>query len=293
MRSKTIAYIMLILSMLIWGSLALFVNEIGYSSAEIVLARIVTGLAFLLIVYAFSKKKADQKIFVKQLPQMLISGAAMGLNWVALFASYRYVDASIATLCYYIQPVFVMLGSIVFFKQRLSVWRAVGMVSALCGMALVTTAVMGGSDPVRGVLLALASGALYAGVALSIKRLRDLSGLEITIGQLCGALIVILPYALISHQGAWRAPELREIACMAALGVLHTGCALYMYFSSIRHLSVQSVALLSYIDPLSALGFAALFLGDRLSARQWIGAALILGGALVGELVKSRKSESA
>ena len=56
---------------------------------------------------------------------------------------------------------------------------------------------------------------------------------------------------------------------------------------------MQSVALLSYIDPLSALGFAALFLGDRLSVRQWIGAALILGGALIGELVKSNKSESA
>jgi len=44
------------------------------------------------------------------------------------------------------------------------------------------------------------------------------------------------------------------------------------------------VALLSYIDPLSALGFAALFLGDRLSGMQWIGAALILGGAIVGEV---------
>lgn len=293
MRSKTIAYIMLILSMLIWGSLALFVNAIGYSSAEIVLARIVTGLAFLLIAYAFSKKKADRRVFAIQMPKMLISGAAMGLNWAALFASYQYVDASIATLCYYIQPVFVMIGSIVFFKQRLSIWRAIGMAAALSGMALVTTAVMGGSDPVRGVLLALLSGALYAGVVLSVKRLHDLSGLEITIGQLCGALIVMLPYALISHRGAWHAPALREIACMAALGILHTGCALYMYFSAIRRLSVQSVALLGYIDPLSALGFAALFLGDRLSMRQWIGAALILGGALLGELVRTDANQSA
>lgn len=291
MRSKTLAYVMLILSMLIWGSLALFVNSIGYSSGEIVLVRIVTGLAFLLIVYAFSKNKSGMKAIRKQLPVMLISGAAMGFDWVTLFASYRYVDASIATLCYYIEPLFVVIGSMIFFKQKLSLWRAVGMAAAIAGMVLVTSAVMGGSDPARGVLLALTSGALYAAVALFTKRLKGLSGLEITIGQLIGALIVILPYALISHQGAWRAPEPKELLCMIALGILHTGGALFMYFSAIQQLSVQSVALLSYIDPLSALGFAAVFLGDRLSVSQWIGAALILGGALFGELM-GKQSES-
>ncbi len=289
MRDKASAYLMLILSMLIWGSLALFVNNIGYSSGEIVLARIISGLAFLLIIYSFSKHKSGWTAIKKQLPVMLISGAAMGFDWVTLFASYRYVDASIATLCYYVEPVFVVIGSMIFFKQRLSAWRAIGMAAAIAGMALVTSAVMGGSDPVRGVILALVSGALYGCVVLFTKRFKGLSGLEITIGQLFGALIVILPYALISHQGAWRAPELKEIVCMLSLGILHTGGALFMYFSAIQRLSVQSVALLSYIDPLSALGFAAVFLGDRLGASQWVGAVLILGGALVGELMSKRR----
>ena len=66
-----------------------------------------------------------------------------------------------------------------------------------------------------------------------------------------------------------------------------------MYFSSIQRLPVQSVALLSYIDPLSALGFAAVFFGDRLSGMQWIGAALILGGAIVGEVFTKSRAEDA
>ena len=284
MRSKTVSYLMVILAMLIWGTLALFVKNVGYTSAEIVLGRIVFGLAFLLVIYAVSKKKSGKEVIKKFLPRLLLTGAAMGFNWVALFESYRWVDVSIATLCYYVSPVVVMLGSLVFYKERLSAARIAGTVAAVAGMFIVTGAVMGGADPLKGVALGLISAVLYASVTLVNKAVRGLTGLEVTLVQLMGALAVILPYVLITHEGPWRAPQAGELVSIMTLGLVHTGVALYLYFSSIQRLPVQSVALLSYIDPLSALGFAALFLGDRLSGMQWIGAALILGGAIVGEV---------
>ena len=291
MRSKTLSYLMVILAMLIWGSLARCVKNVGYTSAEIVLGRIIFGLAFLLVIYAVSKKKSGKAAIRKFLPRLLLTGAAMGFNWVALFESYRWVDVSIATLCYYVSPVMVMIGSLLFYRERLSAARIAGTVAAVAGMFIVTGAVMGGADPLRGVILGLISAVLYASVTLVNKAVRGLTGLEVTLVQLMGALAVILPYVLITHEGPWRAPQLGELASIMTLGLVHTGVALYLYFCSIPQLPVQSVALLSYIDPLSALGFAALFLGDRLSGMQWIGAALILGGAIVGEVFTARKTK--
>lgn len=289
MQNRTIAYIMVILSMLIWGTLALFVKNIGYSSAEIVLARIIFGLIFLVAVYLFSKKKSPKESIRKCLPRLLVSGACMGFNWMCLFESYRWVDVSIATLCYYMAPVFVVLGSLLFFRQKLNLMRAVGIIAALAGMLITTGAVMGGIDPAKGVIFALMSAVLYASVTLFVKSVKGISSLEVTICQLLGAFVVILPYVLLTHEGPWRAPAMIELGSMATLGLVHTGIALYLYFSAVQALPVQSSALLSYIDPLSALAFAAAFLGESMSGMQWIGAALILGGALFGELMGNRK----
>ena len=290
MQSRTIAYGMSILSMLIWGTLALFVKPLGnFTSAEIVLARIIFGMFFLGLVYFFTKKKSPKENIRRNLLKMLLSGACMGFNWVCLFEAYRWVDVSIATLCYYMAPVFVVFGSLIFFRQKLNLMRIAGIVAALAGMLITTGAVMGGADPTKGVLFALTSAVLYGSVTLFVKSVKGLTGLEITLVQLAGALVVVLPYALLTHEGPWIAPTMPELGSMATLGLVHTGVALFLYFSSVQLLPVQSSALLSYIDPLSALAFAAIFLGDRMSAVQWLGAALILGGALFGELMGNRK----
>jgi drug/metabolite transporter (DMT)-like permease len=76
------------------------------------------------------------------------------------------------------------------------------------------------------------------------------------------------------------------------LGVVNTGIACYLYFSSIHELPAQSVAICSYIDPLSALIFSAIMLNEQLSAVQIVGAILILGGAAFSELYHYKKSSN-
>lgn len=74
------------------------------------------------------------------------------------------------------------------------------------------------------------------------------------------------------------------------LGIVNTGVGCYMYFSSLVNLSVQTVAVCSYLELLSAVVFAALLLGERMTIIQIVGAVCIIGGAMIGELVKSKKS---
>ncbi len=68
-----------------------------------------------------------------------------------------------------------------------------------------------------------------------------------------------------------------------------TGLGCYLYFSPLSKLPVQTVAVCGYLEPLSAVVFAALLLHEKMSLLQVIGAVCILGGAMVGELVKIGK----
>jgi drug/metabolite transporter (DMT)-like permease len=72
------------------------------------------------------------------------------------------------------------------------------------------------------------------------------------------------------------------------LGFVNTGVGCYLYFSSLGALSALSVAIVGYLEPLSALSFSAIFLHERLSFLQVIGAVLILGSACVGEIFGNR-----
>lgn len=273
------AYIMLISSMLIWGSLPIFVNQVSYSSEQIVLCRVVLGLVFLLLVFFIRGKKPDFAGIRRYGLQLLITGVIMGFNWVFLFDAYRYVDVSIATLCYYTEPVLVCIASIFLFKEKMTPIKVASISAAVIGMVIVNGVNAGGSDPARGIACGLLAALLYCMVTLSNKSVHDLSGLEITIVQLIGAAIVMVPYVLLSQGFGPPVYGWKDVAFMLTLGILHSGIALLIYFSSMQVLPAQTVALCSYVDPASALFFAALFLGDRLSALQWLGALLIIGGA--------------
>ena len=82
-----------------------------------------------------------------------------------------------------------------------------------------------------------------------------------------------------------------SIVPILILGIVNTGIGCYFYFSSIGKLPVQTVAVCGYLEPLSAVLFASLFLGERMTALQAVGAVLIIGGAMVGELVKARTKQ--
>ena len=73
------------------------------------------------------------------------------------------------------------------------------------------------------------------------------------------------------------------------LGLVNTGGGCYLYFSPLSKLPVQTVAVCGYLEPMSAVVFAALLLGERMTPVQILGAVCIIGGAMIGELVKRPK----
>ena len=286
------AYAMIVVPMVIYGTLPVFVSKIPYASAEIVMWRTMIGFAVLGLIFLFTLKKHKPVKNKKHILILLAAGMLMGVSWIALFESYAWVNTGIATLAYYMSPVIVMCASIPLFKEKAGVAKIFGIISAILGMVIVTGVNLDGADPVRGVLLGLLAAVLYAAVVLTDKSVRDIGGLELTLIQLAGALLFVIPYTILTHSGPWMDFTSQAGFLTFILGFVHAGLALYMYFLAIQMLPVQSIALCSYLDPASALFFSAVFLGDTLTPIQLAGATLILGGAAAGEILGGRRQSA-
>lgn len=276
--------------MVIFGTNGLIVANISLGSAEIVLMRTFLGSLFLLAIvlvkrsFSFADLKAD-------LVPATIGGAALGLNWVLLFSAYRSAGVGLSTLTYYCGPIIVLALSPVLFKEKLTWNKLLAIAAVAVGMFCITGDIEPGSDVQTGILFGGGAALLYASLIVANKRVKRLSGLNCAMYELIVAFFVVLIYLLASNVKLPVIPAAEDIVWVLAIGLVNTGLAYYLYFSSLQKLPGQTVALVCYIDPLTALLVSGAFLGEKLLGVQIAGAVLILGGACLGEL-KFKKTEN-
>ena len=287
-RSKNL--ILFVASMVIFGTNGLIVANISLGSAEIVLMRTFLGSLFLLAIvlvkrsFSFADLKAD-------LIPATIGGAALGLNWVLLFSAYRSAGVGLSTLTYYCGPIIVLALSPVLFREKLTWNKLLAIAAVAVGMFCITGDIKPGSDVQTGILFGGGAALLYASLIVANKRVKRLSGLNCAMYELIVAFFVVLIYLLASNVKLPVIPAAEDIVWVLAIGLVNTGLAYYLYFSSLQKLPGQTVALVCYIDPLTALLVSGAFLGEKLLGVQIAGAVLILGGACLGEL-KFKKTEN-
>lgn len=291
MKQENHAKMSLILSMVIFGTIGIFRKYIPLSSGIVAWVRGVLGVAFLLVFIKLKKIPMDKGAIKKYLKILLVSGAFIGLNWVLLFESYRYTSVAVATLCYYMAPIFVMLASPVLLKEKLTVKKTICVIVALIGMVFVSGVLDGGISGIselKGILFGLGAAALYASVIMMNQGLREVPTYDKTIMQLGAAALILLPYILIVEDlSAVRLTPL-IVVMLIIVGVVHTGIAYALYFGSMNGLKAQTVALFSYIDPIVAIILSAMFLKEPMTVYSIIGAVLVLGATMISELPEKK-----
>ena len=292
MGKENSAKISLILAMVIFGTIGIFRKYIPLSSGIVACARGILGVAFLLTFIKFKKIRMDWAVIKKHLAILLLSGVLIGLNWVLLFESYRDTSVAVATLCYYMAPIFVMLISPFVLKEKLTVKKAVCIIVALAGMVFVSGVLDGGVSGVselKGILFGLGAAAFYATVIMMNQKLREVPTYDKTIMQLGTAAVVLIPYILFAEDLS--AVTLTPLIAVMLLivGVVHTGIAYALYFGSMNELKAQTVALFGYIDPIVAIILSALLLKEPMTVYSAIGAVLVLGATMISELPERRK----
>ena len=283
----------LIFSVSVFGTIGIFVRWIGLPSSVIALVRGAVGAAFLLLLARFRHAPIDRAALRRRWQLLLLSAAMMSFNWITLFEAYRYTTVATATLCYYMAPIFVTLISPVLLKERLTARKLLCVFLALAGMVFVSgvpQSGLPGPSEAKGILLALCSAVLYAGVILINKYLAGVPAYDRTLLQLACAAAVMIPYILLTEDLSAMSVTPLGAVLLLIVAVFHTGWCYALYFGSMTVLSAQTVALFSYIDPIVAILLSALLLREPLGWSGILGAALVLGSTLVSELPVPGKS---
>lgn len=285
------AKIKIITAMVTFGTIGIFVRYIPLPSSIIALVRGVLATFFLLAVMACGKRWPDKAAITRNLALLLISGVLIGFNWILLFEAYNYTSVAVATLCYYLAPVFVIIASPFVLGEKLTTRKTLCVIAALGGMVLVSGVIQnylsgGNTEDLKltGVILGIGAGALYAAIILMNKKLEDISSYDTTVMQLAAASIVLVPYCLITVDiGALEVTPVSAVLLLI-VGIVHTGIAYVLYFGSIKELPAQTVAIFSYIDPILAVLLSALLLKENMDMLSILGAVMILGSTFVSEM---------
>jgi RarD protein len=272
--------------MCIFGTIGILRRYIDLPSSFIALARAIIGTGFLVALITVTKKPMDIPVIKRNLIWQILSSAAMSFNWIFLFESYNYTTVTTATLCYYMAPSIMVLASHFLFRERLTRKKGICVLIAFCGMVLVS-GVLKSQLPtmaeIKGILFGLGAALLYATVILLNKKMDITSAYDKTIFQLGLAGIILIPCTLLTENVLAITFTPLGLALLLVVGMLHTGIAYAMYFSSLQKIKAQTAALFSYLDPVIALLLSIFVLKEGMTVLGLIGAVIVLGAMLLSE----------
>lgn len=282
------AYAAYIAALLLFGSNGVVASYISLSSTEIVFWRTFIGSLSLLTIFKLTRQKVSVLRDRRQFLFLVVSGAAMGASWMFLYEAYQQIGVSMASLAYYCGPVLVMAASPLLFHERLTWPKTTGFLTVVCGVLLVNFQAVQQENMGWGLFCGAMSAVLYAVMVIFNKKAHRITGLENSMFQLLTGFLTVAVF-LGCKQGFAFSVRSNDLFPILILGLFNTGLGCYFYFSSIRQLPVQTVAILGYFEPMSAVIFSVLFLGEIMQPLQLLGAVLILGGAVFGECAFSHR----
>lgn len=279
----------LISAMLIFGTIGIFVAKIDLPSSVIAMFRASIGAVFIGLIMLIRRRKLDFKSIKKNIIILLISGIAIGFNWILLFEAYRYTSVAVATLCYYMAPVFIILLSPLILREKLTFQRIICSAFAILGAVMISGATTGGAD-LKGVIFGLAAAMIYCAIVMMNKFIKDLPDEDTTLLQLGISAVVMFIYVMITEDIKTLEFTKSTVVFVIILGVVHTGLAYLLYFGSLKKVSAQSAAVFSYIDPVTAIILSSIILSQPITLIQIVGTVLILGSTLLNEILSWRKT---
>ncbi len=278
--------IQFILAVVLYGTIGMFLRSVALPSEAVAMYRGALGALFILLYRLVRRERPDGAAIRRNLPRLVASGVALGLNWIFLFAAYVRTTVAVASLCNYMAPVFVIILTPAVLREKLDPRKMPCVLAAVAGIVLVSGVLSGGLGEPAGVLLGLAAACFFTCIVFFNRRLRDIPALDRALVQLAVSAATVLPYVLVRNGGVIPFPsDLRSGLTVLMLGVLHTGAAYCMYFRGMGSLPVQTMAVLGYLEPVVSVLCSAVFLREPMGWTGWIGAVLVIAAAAVSELI--------
>jgi drug/metabolite transporter (DMT)-like permease len=278
-RKQLLAVAALALLAVGWGAIPLFVRN-DVPSIALVGARVTFGAIALVSVAAVLRKLEFPKV---RRWRLVLSGILLALHWITLFESIKLTTVAVALAVIYIGPIAAAILSGPFLGEQVTprLWGALAI--AAMGTLLVVqpwaerSEGSGSAITVEGIAVAAVSAAFLAALMLVGKPVAtDLGGLTMAIGELTVASVLLAPA---TYQAVTQYSDF--IVNFVILGAVFTGFAGFVYWEAMRHLPVAVVSIIMYIEPATAVLWAAAFLDETPNLATWLGIAFVIAGGAV------------
>ena len=265
-----------------WGSMGIFVRKLsayGFNSIQIVSIRVtIAAMAFCLLL--FVRDREGFRLSKRDFPLFLGLGFGSILFFtVCYFTAITMMPLSTAAILLYTSPIWIMLMSVVFFREKLSVKKFVALVFAFAGCVLVT-GVSGEGITASGILLGLGSGIGYGLYSiLGTVALRRYSPYTVTaytfVFAAVGSWFISRPADMISKFAA--APSVGALMLLCFLTAIITAVIPFLaYTLGLRTVEASKAGILATVEPLVATLFGILAFSEPLTAASGIGILLII-----------------
>jgi drug/metabolite transporter (DMT)-like permease len=267
-----------------WGAIPLLVRN-DVPSIQLVGVRVTFGAMALIGAAAVVGRLRIPEV---RRWRLVLSGVLLALHWITFFESIKLTTVAVALSVLYLGPIgaAILAGPLLRERVHDRLWVALG--AAMFGTLLVVQPWWSGGLDAAGLAMAALSAALLTSVMLVGKPVaKDLGGLTMATGELIVASVLLAPatYQALSQHG-------EQMVNFLILGVLFTGLAGFVFWEVMRHVPVAAVSVVMYLEPASAVIWAAVFLGETPNATAWIGVAFVIAGGMAAATVTGKDQEA-
>jgi RarD protein len=266
----------------LWGTVGVFLRWVDLPGQEyfVVFMRAVISICFLTVVI-YASKKQEQLRLGKHPFLLFLSGAILTFHWVMFMKALNNLSIGDAEFITYLAPVLVAILAPLVLKEKLEGTTVIALLLALAGMYFIALTGQSGEGGIRGVgiIYALIAAVSYAVLLIILKILReDTPTLTITFYRTAINAILLFPFCVFRYFPV----STRGWVSLIIMGTVHTALAGLVYIYAVKKVKAQHVGIIAYLEPLSAVIFGAIFLGEHPGWQDLVGGLLIIGaGAMV------------
>ena len=281
-----------------FGTIGIVTHFIPLGSAAIVFYRALLGGIFIILATIMSGKVVNVKAMGDNFFVLIWTGFFMGLNWVFQFEAFKVSSVAIGTVCYNTMPIFLLIIASFMFKEKITIRSVICIIVATIGVVLVSNVINTGikSNEVLGCFYGILGAINYALIVIFNRKLSHIETHDKVIFQFIFSAIIMFIYVIfIQRESLFFEKNISNetlmigIFCILLLSFFHTGFCYVHYFNAVSRLKAETVAILTYIDPVVALFTSYFILREKTTGLQMLGAILILASTLVNELTKNKE----
>lgn len=274
-------YLLIAGAAILWGTVGVFLRWVDLPGQEyfVVFMRATISLAFLTVVI-YASGKQEQLRLGKHPILLLASGVLLTFHWVVFLKALNNLSIGDAEFITYLAPVLVAMLAPFFLKEKLEGTTVIALFFALAGMYLISlTGQAEGAGLIgAGMLYALTAAVTYAFLLIIIKKLReDTPTLTITFYQTAVNAALLFPFCAFRYFPV----SPRGWVSLFILGTVHTALAGLVYIYAVKRVKAQHVGIIAYLEPLSAMVFGLIFLGEQPGWQDLLGGLLIIAAGVI------------